>query len=173
MHPLSKITRTTIGRTTALLVTALLVALGLAAIALAGASNGQSGKPKTRAEVERALVGTWRLTSFPITDQNGDVAGSVYGDDPVAKVIYTPEGDMWAFVGARDRTDPAQQRWYTGPFKVRARAREVVHQVEWSSDPEIEGTNLVRHYSLRGDRLSLSFPLGDTATAHGHFVRVR
>jgi hypothetical protein len=38
--------------------------------------------------------------------------------------------------------------------------------------PALESTNLVRHYSLRGDRLVLSFPLGDN-TAHGHFVRAR
>ena len=155
------------------MVTALVVALGLAAIALAGAAKDQSGKPETRAEVEKALVGTWRLTSFPITDQNGDVVGSLYGDDPVAKVNYTPEGEMWAFVGARDRTDPTQQLWYTGTVKVRARAHEVVHRIEWSSTPGLEGTKLVRHYSLRGDRLVLSFPVGDTATASGHFVRAR
>ena len=77
MSPHSKTTRTTIGRTTALVIIALLVVLNLAAIASAGASEGQSGKPKTRAEVERALVGTWRLTSFPITDQNGNVVGSL------------------------------------------------------------------------------------------------
>ena len=99
--------------------------------------------------------------------------GSLYGDDPVAKVTYTPQGEMWAFVGARDRMDPTQQLWYTGPFKVRARAHEVVHQVEWSSGPGLEGTKQVRNYSLRGDRLVLSFPLGDTATASGHFVRAR
>jgi hypothetical protein len=121
------------------------------------------------------LIGTWRLTSFPVTDQNGEVVGSLYGDDPVAKVTYMPQGEMWAFVGSRVRTGatPDQQLWYTGPFKVRARAHEVVHQIQWSSLPQIEGTNLVRHYSLRGDRLVLSFPVSDTTTAHGRFVRVR
>jgi hypothetical protein len=174
MSPQSKVTIPTIGRSTAVvvMVIALLVALGAAAIATAGASKGQSGKPKTRAEVEKALVGNWRVTSFPITNQNGDVVGDLYGDDPVGKITYTAQGDVWAFVGARDRTDPSRALWYSGAFKVRARAHEVVHLVEWSSVPGIEGTDQVRHYSLRGDRLVLSFPLGDN-TAHGHFVRAR
>ena len=175
MNPRGIIRGATIRRTTALLGVALLVALGLAALALASSTGSQSKKPETRAEVERALIGTWRLTSFPVTDQNGDVVGSLYGDDPVAKVTYTPQGDVWAFVGSRVRTGatPDQQTWYTGKLKVRARAHEVVHQIQWSSIPQTEGTNLVRHYSLRGDRLVLSFPVSDTTTAHGRFVRVR
>jgi Lipocalin-like domain len=170
------IRRATIGRTTALLGVALLIALGLAALAIASSTGSLSQKPETRAEVERALIGTWRLTSFPVTDQNGDVVGGLYGDDPVAKLTYTPQGDVWAFVGSRVRTDPAnpaQQLWYTGTLKVRARAHEVVHQIQWSSLPQTEGTNLVREYRLRGDRLVLSFPVSDTETAHGRFVRVR
>ena len=85
MNPQRKITRSTIGRTTALLGVALLVALGLAAIAIAGASKGQSAKPTTRAEVEQALVGTWRLTAFPITDQDGNVTDS-YSPQPAGKL---------------------------------------------------------------------------------------
>ena len=176
MNPRSKITKAALGRTTAVSAIAALVALGLAAIAIAGPSKDQSGKPKTRAEVERALIGTWRLTSFPVTDPTGAVVGSLYGDDPVAKVTYTPQGDFWAFVGARDRSGApgaGQQLWYTGRLEVRARAHEVVHHVQYSSLPAIEGTKLVREYDLHGNRLVLSFPLSDTETAHGHFVRVR
>ena len=169
MNPKRRITRSTIGRTTALLVVALLVTLGVAAIATAGPSKGQSAKPKTRAEVEKALIGTWRLTSFPITDQDGNVTGS-FSAQPAGKLTYTPQGDMWALVA--DETDP-DKIWYTGTLEVRARAQEVVHHVQYSSIPQFEGTNLVRHYSLRGDRLVLSFPVSDTQTAHGTFVRAR
>jgi hypothetical protein len=154
---------------------ALLVALGLATLAMASAASSKSAKPETRAEVQKALIGTWRLTSFPITDPNGDVVGSLYGDDPVGKVTYTPEGDIWTIVGAHERTGPTsdQQLWYTGRLEVRARAQQVVHHVQYSSLPTIEGTKIVRHYDLRGNRLVLSFPVSDTETAHGHFVRAR
>ena len=84
-------------------------------------------------------------------------------------------GDVWAFVGAHERTSaaPNQQLWYTGPIEVRARAHQVVHHVQYSSLPALEGTKVVRTYDLRRNRLVLSFPLSDTETAHGHFVRVR
>jgi hypothetical protein len=176
MNPRSTRTRRTVGRTAPLSILALLIVFGLAAIAVAGGSQGRSGKPKTRSEVKKALVGTWVVRSFPVTDPNGDVVGSLYGDDPVGKVTYTPQGDVWAFVGSRERTDPgnpSQQLWYTGPLEVRARAHQVVHHVKYSSLPAIEGTKVVRTYDLRRNRLVLSFPLSDTETAHGHFVRVR
>src|SRR5215208_13687 len=75
MHPQSNIRGARIGRTAALLAVALLVALGLATLAMASAASSKSAKPETRAEVQKALIGTWRLTSFPITDPNGDVVG--------------------------------------------------------------------------------------------------
>lgn len=169
MNPQRRITRSTIGRATALLGAALLVALGLAAIAIAGPSKGQSAKPTTRAEVAQALVGTWRLTAFPITDQDGNVTHS-YSPQPAGKLTYTPQGDVWALVA--DKTNPGKL-WYTGTLEVRARAQEVVHHVQYSSVPQFEGQKLVRHYDLRGNRLVLSFPVSDTETAHGTFVRVR
>ena len=157
MNPQSKITSTTIGRAAALLVTALLVALGLAAIAIAGASKGQSGKPETRAEVERALVGTWRLTSFPITDQNGDVVGSLYGDDPVAKVTYTPQGDMWAFVGARDRTDPISSSGTRGRSRfARERTRSSTSRVVLGSRARGHETGPPLQPARRSARAQLS-----------------
>ncbi len=108
-----------VGRTMAPLVIALLAALGLAAIAIAGPSERQSGKPTTGAEVEMALVGTWRLTSAPIIDQNGDVVGGLFGDDPVGKLTYTPEGDVWAlrWCGGPDRSDePDLVHWVRSRF---------------------------------------------------------
>ena len=127
MNPQGMIRRATIGRTTALLGVALLVALGLAAIAIASSTGGQSQKPETRAEVERALIGTWRLTSFPITDQNGDVVGSLYGDDPVAKLTYTPQGDV---VGVRRLASQ------DGP---EPRSAELVHGDAQSARPSARG----------------------------------
>ena len=175
MNPRSTRTRRTVGRTAPLSILALLIVFGLAAIAVAGGSQGQSAKPKTRGEVEKALVGTWVVRSFPVTDPNGDVVGSLYGDDPVGKVTYTPQGDVWAFVGSRERTSASanQQNWYTGRLEVRARAQQVVVHVKYSTIPAIEGSKLVRTYDLRRNRLVLSFPLSDSETAHGHFVRAR
>jgi Lipocalin-like domain len=175
MNPQSNIRGARFGRTTALLAVALLAALGFATLAIASPAGSKPRKPETRAEVEKALVGTWRLTSFPITDANGDVVSSVYGDNPVGKLTYTPDGEMWAIVGTHERTASTQdqQLWYTGRVEVRARAQEVVHHVQYASQPTMEGTKVIRHYDLRGDRLVLSFPTSDTETAHGQFVRAR
>lgn len=148
---------------------AILIAVGLlvAGISLAGAS----GKGQSRTDVEKALTGTWRLTSTPIRDTSGNVVGSLY-KHPVGRLTYTRRGDVWAFVGERDRTSASDpQLWYTGTFDVRVRRHEVVHHVRLASAPGIQGTDLVRHYRLHGDRLVLSTSAGAGRTVYLHWAR--
>jgi hypothetical protein len=163
MNPQNNTSGASIGRRTGLGIIALVVALGLAAIAGAGgASATPADRPaaETRAAVAGKLVGTWRLKSALTHNQSG-VVGPFY-TDPVGKLTYTQQGDMWAVVG--NRGEPGI--WYTGAFEVRLKTHTVVHQVEHSTIPSWEGTDLVREYEfLSRNRLSLKVELDPTSWA--------
>ena len=117
-----------------------------------------------RAAVTDRLLGTWRLESETLYDQQGNAAGSLY-HDAVGKLTYTSRGDVWAFVGERHRSGTENALWYTGTFEVRPNARKVVHHVQYSSAPSYEGGDLVRTYRFRDNRhLALSTPLGSQLT---------
>ena len=123
------------------------------------ARDGQSVDPgrarlTSEAAVRAELIGTWRFVSEWIEDKDGNVVGSAFGGEGAGKLTYTPRGDVWAATGRRH-----QQIWYTGTFDVRPRARKVVHHVQFASQSDIEGTDLVRRYRLREHRLKLSFAL--------------
>jgi len=156
---------------------ALLVASSLlvAAMATAAPDLGRAAE-RSRAQVTKALIGSWTLKATPIRDQDGDVIGSLY-KDPVGKLTYTRRGDTWAFVGERERTSTSDSSlWYTGTFSVRARAKEVVHHVEFSSAPSIEGTDQIRHYRLRTrakDRLVLSVETAAGGSLNLRWIRRR
>jgi hypothetical protein len=99
------------------------------------------------------------------------VVGSLY-KQPVGKLTYTRRGDVWAFTGERHRTSPSDPSlWYTGTFDGRKRAHKVVHHVRFASIPQLQGTDLVRRYKLRGDRLILSASAGSNLTVDLHWRR--
>ena len=133
----------------------LLVASTLLMAMAVTAPDSSRAAERSRAQVTKALIGTWSLKSVAIVNQDGDAIGSPY-KDPVGKLTYTKRGDMWAFVGERDR-GTGLETWYTGTFSVRPKAKEVAHHVEFSSTPRIpEGADQIRYYSLRKNRLVLS-----------------
>jgi hypothetical protein len=157
------------------LVFGLVIGLSLSAgvIVATGSDRGQAARGGSHAssDVRDKLIGTWRLRSTPIRDQHGDVVGSLY-KQPVGKLTYTRRGDVWAFTGERHRTSPSDPSlWYTGALDVRKGAHKVVHHVRFASIPQLQGTDLVRRYKLRGDRLILSASAGSNRTVDLHWRR--
>jgi len=110
-----------------------------------------------RAQVERQLVGSWRLVSFVVRSTEG--RSYPLGKDAVGKLTYTRDGNVWAMVARSDRPKNLPDAlWYTGTFRVELKRRTIVHQVEHASIPVWEGGDQLRKFRLRGDRLTLSAP---------------
>lgn len=136
----------------------------LAVVAFSGATI-----PASAAEFERVRtpthgtsipgkwIGTWRLVSETLVDQDGTAVGSLF-IDTVGKLTYTPRGDVWALVGPRTPSESASAIWYTGTTEVRQAAGVVVHHVQYASLAGWIDTDLLRRYefSANGNRLTLS-----------------
>jgi hypothetical protein len=110
-----------------------------------------------RSAIPKRWIGTWRLVSETLVDQNGTPVGSLFADT-VGKLTYTPRGDVWALVGPRVPSGSASAVWYTGTAEVRRNAGVVVHHVQYASLASWIGTDLLRTYefSANGKGLTLS-----------------
>jgi hypothetical protein len=119
-----------------------------------------------------ALVGTWRLVSFEVRDEEGRVAYP-FGRDVAGVITYTADGHMAVQFGRADRPRPAVGDWLAAtPAEVAAAARdyyaycgtyevhggEVVHRVELSLMPNWIGGEQRRWVTFDGDRVSLATP---------------
>ena len=106
--------------------------------------------------IPRRWVGTWRLISETLIDQDGNAVGSLF-NDAVGKLTYTRRGDVWALVGERTPS-VSGAIWYTGTAKVHRKAGVVVHHVQYSSIAAWIDTKLVRSFKFLagGARLNLS-----------------
>ena len=118
------------------------------------------------------LVGTWRLVSFEMRDEQGRVTHPL-GRDAVGFITYAPDGHMAVQFGRADRARLAVGDWAGAtPAEIAAAARdylaycgtyelrdgEVVHRVELSLMPNWIGAELVRLVAFDGERVSLSTP---------------
>src|ERR1041385_6403903 len=127
----------------------------LAAIAPAtAADNGAS-----------ALIGTWRLIAI-----EGIGRGSNPGDQPFGIVTYDSTGHMAVQMAYRSRRPPfaagadhatehekaaAYDSYgaYFGTYMVDALRGTITHHIEGSLNPAEVGTELVRFFVLRGDKV--------------------
>lgn len=118
------------------------------------------------------LVGTWRLISFEVQDQQGSVT-QPFGQNPVGFITYTVEGHMSVQFGRADRPNLNVSDWWGAtPTELAAAARdyfaycgtyeyrdgEVMHRVELSLIPNWIGGTQVRLVALDGDTVTLSTP---------------
>jgi hypothetical protein len=88
-----------------------------------------------------------------------------FGKDAVGKLTYTRDGNQWATIGRRGASKNLPDAfWYTGTFDVNLKRRTVVHHVQYSSITAFEGTDLVRSFKLRRDRLTLTIAPSGGAT---------
>jgi hypothetical protein len=121
--------------------------------ATANAEPVDRGGPATRSDVAEKFIGTWRLKWAVTRDETGNT--QPFYADPVGKLTYTAQGDVWALTGSRGQPGV----WYTGTFDVRPKIHTVVHHVQYSSILPWEGTDLTRRYRFRGNSLRLTAEL--------------
>jgi hypothetical protein len=119
---------------------------------------------------EHSLVGTWRLVSYEVRDEDGGISHP-FGCDPVGFLTYTADGFMAGQLGRADRARFSSGDWEAAPdAEVAAAARNyfaycgtyefrgdtVVHRVGLCLMPNWIGGEQVRVVALEGDRLTLS-----------------
>ena len=126
--------------------------------------------PRDRAASRARLAGHYRLVSS--TEHDG-------GGIPVRRAIsgqtyYDGKGRMWVLLVPRvsasestkrparePRSREARAVGYWGSYDVDEETNTLIHHVEEALDHAWAGTNLVRRYELRGNRLTLTFARGD------------
>lgn len=118
------------------------------------------------------LVGTWRLRSFEVRDEQGRISHP-FGRDAVGFITYTSDGHMAVQLGRARRPDVAAGDWaaarpeevyaaaadyiaYCGTYQVHE--DEVVHRITTSLMPNWIGAELTRLVSLDGDTVTLATP---------------
>jgi hypothetical protein len=127
-------------------------------------------------DLRQALLGTWRLISFQ-EDVDGTLV-DVFGDNPQGYLVYMPDGHVFVQLAARERPElfaltsahgpallettaantPIGFSGYCGTFEVRD--GQVVHHIEFSLSPALDGRSETRSVVLEGDRLILTTPSG-------------
>ena len=127
-------------------------------------NNGSSAKDQ--------LVGTWRLISRVVTSENGTPVQDVgLGKVPKGYLIYDPTGHMAVEIMKADRatavdcgTSPAPSDnsqtingydAYFGTYTIDERNGTVTHKLEGALAVSDVGKNLVRHFKVSGDRLTI------------------
>lgn len=127
------------------------------------------------------LLGTWKLIWEIAILPDGTFEPDVYGSNPNGFITYTPEGGMMVMFSESDRpplsqniSSPFSREMQSVPAIERAQAfssfnayagtytldgNTVTHHLEIASIPNRVGTDLVRTFTVKGDRLSLKTPL--------------
>jgi hypothetical protein len=126
------------------------------AIPASAAVPGARPPASPPAAIPEKWVGTWRIVSENLVDENGATIGSAF-PDPVGKLTYTSRGDIWTIVAARASFEAGDSTWYTATAEVHRKAGVVVHHIQASSVPGLIGADQVRgfQFSDQGKRLTL------------------
>jgi hypothetical protein len=95
-------------------------------------------------------VGTWSLLGWHEQGADGAVLRHPFGEHPLGRLIYTPDGKMTGILAAADAEDFLS---YSGAFRLED--DRVVHSVDISSERRFLGSDLVRLVDLDGDDLTL------------------
>lgn len=119
-----------------------------------------------------ALIGTWRLRSFEMHDERGNVAYP-FGHETGGFITYTSDGRMSVQFGNARRANLRYDDWlgatseeielsargyfaYCGTYEVRG--NEVIHRIDWSLMPNWIGGEQLRFWELEGDTLTITTP---------------
>lgn len=123
--------------------------------------------------METAILGTWKLVSVSSTSANGEQDNAPFGTNPAGFLTYTQDGRMSAMIsfGGRKRLSssdsnsaPVEEQAeayrtfvaYAGRYELNGET--VIHHVEICSIQDWVGTDLIRSFRLKGDRIVLSTP---------------
>jgi hypothetical protein len=140
------------------------------------------GEQDETATIKRQLVGSWQLISWE--ERSADAVNHPLGPDAVGQIIYTEDGRMSAQLMCRGVERFASEDWrqatteeksrgwsgyfaYFGTYSIDLQQRTVVHHVEGSWFPNLLGSDQVRRFRFKGDRLILD---ADTQWGQVHIV---
>lgn len=115
------------------------------------------------------LIGTWKFQSMMLKADTGKTVYP-YGENLLGILIYTPEEYMSALLMDPDRkkfasddlkngtTDEIKQAYekfdaYCGTYTIDEEKSTVTHHVEGAKFPNWVGTDQLRYFELKGDRL--------------------
>ncbi|WP_017299491.1 lipocalin-like domain-containing protein [Nodosilinea nodulosa] len=126
---------------------------------------------------ENPLLGTWSLVSASAIYADGSVTPEVYGANPKGYITYTAAGRMMVMFARGDRPalskpvgSPLSSEMDAIPTEELARAftsfsayagtysiegNTVTHRLEVASIPNRVGTDLVRTFTISGNRVTL------------------
>jgi len=131
-------------------------------------------------ELQRRIVGTWKLVSVAYEDQATGERTPVYGEHPKGIQIATPEGRWLALMTAEGRgvpnTDSERAQAlktmiaYTGRYRVEG--GNVITKVEAAWIEAWVGGEQVRAVGFDGERLLLQSPPMPHPNINGRVVRV-
>ena len=132
------------------------------------------------ADLQRKIVGTWKLVSVAYEDQSTGERTPVYGAHPKGVQIATPEGRWLALMTAEGRPVPQSEADRAQALKTmiayRGRYRindgNVITKVEAAWNEAWVGTEQVRAVRFDGDRLLLQSPPMPHPNINGKVVRV-
>jgi len=134
---------------------------------------------------QAAVVGTWKLVSYDTRTAAG-VTSYPLGQDLAGLAIYLPNGRVSIQFMRRDRPAfKSGDAWrgtleeeraafegffgYAGRYTIDAARSTVTHHLEIASAPNYVGIDLVRTFSMSGNRLTLRTPerqlAGQTSTS--------
>jgi lipocalin-like protein len=121
-----------------------------------------------------SFIGAWKLISFEFRKDDGE---SIYpfGERALGSIIYTEAGRYSAQLMRVDRPRfvvPDQMRGtaeeieasyrgcisYFGSYEVDSENSFIIHRVEGSLFPNMEGSNQIRIFELSGDHMQLTTP---------------
>jgi hypothetical protein len=122
------------------------------------------------------LAGAWRLVSVDTVRPNGEVVHPFYGEHPEGLLVYDRSGWMSVQIASDPKPElpgtssreafknaPVAQKAavadgyyaYYGPYTVDEQAATVTHHLRDSLYPGERGVDFVRHYTIKGDLLTL------------------
>ena len=122
----------------------------------------------------KSFVGAWRLVTFEFRKESGQVMYP-YGAEARGSIIYTESGRYSAQLMRRDRprlksgdqlkatAEEMEANYkgcisYFGTYELNLDEGIIIHRVEASLLPNMEGTEQTRYFELSGDHLQLKTP---------------
>lgn len=121
-------------------------------------------------EIEKTLIGTWKLMSVSAWVDDEEVDAAPYGANPIGFIHYLPNNRMAVVIAYGDRK-PVRGDRLKAPMEDRAEAYatciayagtyeveddRIIHTIETSAFPNEVGSKQIRYYRLEGARIYLT-----------------
>ncbi len=150
--------------------------MAVAGVVSVGCALSTGFAAEAQAGIAKKLVGTWKLVSIEGRGASGKLVVPMdFGAEAVGILTYDATGHMAAQAGRRGRlrldtedvhrVSPEQAKAafagyaaYFGTYEVNEREGVVIHHVEGSILPNMEGGDQRRKFTLQGDKLILEPP---------------